>query len=141
MKFLLIYLSTFTLLLLTACDDKPESIDNGNKGDLNYSWQVSASITGHDFTYGPFTIRTTSNNDSITISDEGNFWNFRVSVALNADNNTFGNSSSVNAISTVGAKINVPYGKIIDSDSIAFNIQFEDDETPHGITYNIKGRR
>ena len=142
MKSLLIYFSTFILVFLLACTDDTEPIDNGNKNNLSYSWQVNASITNNnDFTYGPFIIRTTSNNDSINIHDEGKFWNFQGSVALNSENMTFESASSINTRSSVGAKFRVFNGQILGSDSIAFNIQFENDETPYGITYNIKGRR
>ena len=37
--------------------------------------------------------------------------------------------------------IKVFNGKIIDSDSIYLEIQFEDDETPYGNTYQLKGYR
>lgn len=39
----------------------------------------------------------------------------------------------------VGVKITD--GKVIGADSLYFEIEFEDDETPFGTTYEIKGSR
>ena len=47
----------------------------------------------------------------------------------------------INEVSKIGANVKVQNGALINNDSISFNIQFEDDETPFGYTYQIKGHR
>ena len=80
-------------------------------------------------------------NESIVIKDNGEFWKFQAEAQLIDSNEGFATQSSVNQISSLRTKINILDGSIVDNDSITFDIQFEDDETPYGFTYKIKGRR
>jgi len=142
----ILHFLTLLMLFLIACEADPD-VQGEDQNILNDNfrgaWTVNASIIGEDFMYGPFTITTqsTSNKDSLIITDDNGFWVFQVKTAINVENKTFVSQSSVNTESTVGAKSKVDDGKVIGTDSISFNIQFEDDETPYGYTYNIKGRR
>ena len=149
MKNILYFLSFITLfitLFIIACDTDPDIKDGGDdptQDNFRGAWIVNASITGDDFTYGPFVIKTQTANDkdSLSIIDDDGLWDFQVKAAINMESNSFASQSSVNTKSTVGAKSKVLNGIIVGSDSISFSIQFEDDETPYGYTYNIKGKR
>ena len=149
----LLYLLTFTILLFTTAscestlDNDDFTIENESStikesSSLNGDWMVKAYLDKEN-AFGPFDIQIqmTSNNDSISIKDNGDFWNFQVKAATNYSNDTFKSDLSVNELSDVGAKIKVLNGKVDENDNINFEIQFEDDETPFGITYYMKGIR
>ena len=110
--------------------------------NLQGDWTVNAYID-NNLIFGPFTISTQmiSDIESINIKDNGEFWKFQAKAELLTASDAFEAKSSVNEVSSLNAKINILSGKIINKDSIAFDIQFEDDETPYGITYTLKGRR
>lgn len=144
----LLYLLAFTIIsLTTACESTIEKeilpatatiIENKLSGD----WMVTAYMD-NDITYGPFdiNIQMTTNENTISINDQGQFWGFQAKVTTDLSNNTFESSSSLNEMSEVKAKIILMNGKLIGNDSISFDIQFEDDVTPYGLTYNLKGSR
>lgn len=143
----LLYLITFTLLLFsTACETEnfSEDLDLNSpikESSLSGNWSIKASVDKNE-SFGPFDIAITytSDLDSIIIKDN-DFWGFQVKAATNNSDNTFESNLSVNEMSKVGAKIKILNGKVIEDESIYFEIQFEDDETPYGITYNIKGHK
>ena len=139
----IIYIFTFALLLSTvACestlDNKEEILIENN---LNGQWTVSAYMD-NDMTFGPFTIETqmTNESDSLFIKDTGEFWNFQTKAKINLQGNAFVTESSKNEISQIGANVKILNGAVINND-ITFEILFEDDETPYGIKYTIKGHR
>ena len=140
-----IYILTFTLLFFTlACESNLENDEIAIKENstLNGDWTVNAYFdNGNNF--GPFDLKvqTTADNDSISIKDSGDFWNFQVKAAAKSSATSFKSDLSINEISKVGANIKVLNGKIVENDSIYFEIQFEDDVTPYGITYQLKGHR
>jgi len=140
----ILFFSLFMLLFITvACDQTLESeLSNLPETNLNGDWTVSAYID-NNIIYGPFTVSTlmTPANESIVIKDNGEFWKFQTEAQLIDSNEGFATQSSVNQKSSLEAKINILDGSIVDNDSITFDIQFEDDETPYGFTYKIKGRR
>ncbi len=82
-----------------------------------------------------------SDSESINIKDNGEFWKFQAKAELLTASDAFEAKSSVNEISSLDAKVNILNGNVINKDSIAFDIQFEDDQTPYGVTYTLKGRR
>lgn len=127
---------------LLACERtlEIEKIDLQETNTL-VDWTVNAYINDN-MIFGPFTIstQTTSDNESISIKDNGSFWKFQTKAELRDSGNGFESQSSINEISSLGAKTNIR-GSIVDADSICFDIQFEDDETPYGFTYIIKGKR
>lgn len=134
----------FMLLFITvACNQTIENEDiNIPKINLTGNWTVNAYIDS-SLIFGPFTIATrmTTKNDSLYIKDNGEFWNFQVKAKSINSSNTFKTKASVNEISSLGAKINILNGRVINNTSIAFDIQFQDDETPYGFTYTLKGHR
>ena len=138
----ILYLFIF-MLLFVACEQTLENEDvNLPKTNLTENWTVNAYID-NNMIFGPFTISSqmTSENESITIKDNDEFWKFQTKAELIDSKDAFETKSSVNEISSLGAKINILNGRVISKDSIAFDIQFEDDETPYGFTYTIKGHR
>ena len=133
------------MLLFTAvaCEQTLENEEiSFQETNLQGDWTVNAYIND-TLIFGPFTVSTltTTGNESIIIKDNGEFWNFQTKAEVVIASDTFDAKSSINKISSLDAKVNVLNGNIINKDSIAFDIQFEDDETPYGITYTLKGRR
>lgn len=145
----IIYLLGFVVLtMMASCE---QEINNNlipevsNTSDVNVvgKWEVIAHNDSVPV-FGPFTLLTVnnSNNDSITIQDsEVKFWKFQVKAAVNEKEGTFETNLSNCEVSEEGIGIKIANGKIVDSDSIYFEIQFEDDETPYGNTYRLKGHR
>ena len=141
----LLYTITFALLLFTAaCETDSFSEDlnldsSSKENSLSGNWSVKTHIDKNEV-FGPFDIEITytSDLDSIIIKDN-DFWGFQVKAPVNDLDNTFESNISVNELSKVGAKIKILNGKVIENETIYFEIQFEDDETPYSITYNIKG--
>lgn len=143
----LLYIITFTLLLFTtACETDSLSEDLNTdlpliENNLSGNWNMKAYVD-KDEVFGPFDIEITytTDLDSIIITDN-DFWGFQVKASANNSKNTFSTNLSVNELSKVGAQIKILNGKVIENETIYFEIQFEDDETPYGITYNIKGHK
>lgn len=129
----------------TEVSDVSNSINDVAPINVTGKWEVTAH---NDSTaiYGPFTVLTVNDpetkNDSITIQDsEVKFWKFQVKAAINEKDGTFETKLSTCELCTEGVGVKIANGKIVDSDSIYFEIQFEDDETPYGNTYRLKGHR
>lgn len=146
-----IFFSTilFISFIFISCERSDEGLQQDYNKQLNSSlygkWDVSAYIED-EFIHGSFPLiidRSLSlETDSVTLRDSTNyFWNFQMKVAVNYDKETFETQKSICEIDNYGIGIKVFNGKIIDSDSIYFEIQFEDDETPYGHTYQLKGKR
>jgi|LFRM01.1.fsa_nt_gb hypothetical protein len=143
----ILYLITFTLLLFTAACEKDSFSEDLNldsplkENSLSGDWNIKAYID-KDELFGPFDIEIeyTADLDSIIIKDN-DFWGFQVKASVNNTNNTFESNLSVNELSKVGAQIKILNGKVTENESINFEIQFEDDETPYGITYKINGHK
>ena len=139
------FIFIFTLVLFFTTVACESTLDNKEviltENNLNGQWIVTAY--SDDVTFGPFTIQTqmSYDNDSIFIKDGGEFWNFQTKVLVSPKDNIFETTSSINEVSKIGANVKVQNGALINNDSISFNIQFEDDETPFGYTYQIKGHR
>lgn len=143
MKKIIHFIIISFLLFNVACESENEAIESPLKDkSLNGDWIVKAYIDNEEL-FGTFSVETllTPENDSIIINDTKMFWGFQVKVKAKTSNNTFETDLSINEFSRVKAKINVLSGQLIGKDSIYFDIQFEDDENPFGITYQIKGHR
>lgn len=150
MKKIIYLLGFITLGIIASCEREAENTsisDNTNSVNINLSgqWEV---IAYNDSTtvFGPFRVITLKNassgNDSITIQDSGvKFWKFQVKALADEKNGTFETKLSTCEMSTEGIGVKISNGKILNSDSIYFEIQFEDDETPYGNTYRLKGHR
>lgn len=141
----IIYLISFALLtFFISCEKELETVANETRVDLNGKWEVNA-YNDTTFVFGPFnivTLQETVNSDSITIKDsEVKFWKFQVKANANSRNGVFETDLSNCEVSEEAIGISISNGKIINSDSIYFEIQFEDDEIPFGNTYKLKGSR
>lgn len=138
------YLFIFTLLFITvACEQTIENEDiNLPQTNIQGEWTVNAYVD-NKIIFGPFTISSqmTSEDGTIYLKDNGEFWNFQVKAELANSSDSFEANSTINEISSIEAKTTILNGSIINKDSISFDMQFEDDETPYGITYSIKGHR
>ncbi len=145
----LIYLLGFVALgMIISCEKETENAslpEGANSINVTGQWEVTAHNDSVAI-FGPFTVLTVSDpatqNDSITIQDsEVKFWKFQVKAAVNEKDGTFETKLSTCELCEEGIGIKISNGKIVDSDSIYFEIQFEDDETPYGNTYRLKGHR
>ena len=147
----IIYLLAFVALgMIASCE---QEINNSSFPDVQNPTNINTTgkweVTAHNDSirvFGPFTLLTVTNpeseNDSITILDsEVKFWKFQVKAAVNEIDGTFETNLSNCEVSEEGIGIKIANGKIVDSDSIYFEIQFEDDETPYGNIYRLKGHR
>lgn len=104
-------------------------------------WKVNAYVDGTNV-YGPFEIKSYNSSfgqDSIWFDDyDGNFWDMKYKVSADMTDNTFQTTGSVNQITGYPISIVVKDGKVINNDSIVFDIIFEDDPST---TYQIAGHR
>lgn len=144
MKLIKYYTSLVIFYLAISCDHKTD-VETSEQVEMTGEWGVSAYINS-TFIDGPFRVTTAvdpfAGNGSISIQDSVvKFWDFKVKAAVDKSNGTFGTELSQSELSDKNIGVKIPIGKIINSDSIYFEIQFEDDETPYGYTYQIKGRR
>lgn len=148
-----IYLLGFILLsVIISCESETENLindENHNEGEIieDFSqfigeWQVNA-YSDSELIFGPFKVTTLrTGNDSITILDtEEEFWKFQVKALAKVETGIFQTKLSNCEKSDESIGIKIPNGKILNTDSIYFEIQFEDDETPFVHTYQLKGRR
>jgi len=148
MKKLLYLLGFVALGMIASCEKETENAllpDAQNSINVTGQWEVIAHNDSVPI-FGPFTILTVNDpsgaNDSITIQDsEVKFWKFQARAAVNEKDGTFETKLSTCELCEEGIGIKIANGKIVNSDSIYFEIQFEDDETPYGNTYRLKGHR
>lgn len=138
------YIFVLAMTIVLASCEQDFDTDNIQGNKLEGEWIVKTYINGTNI-FGSFPIKTytsTSDNDSIYINDyEGRFWDFNVKAAVKSSDKTFQTLHSVNTVSGKSIGIRIFKGRIIDNDSINFEIQFEDDETPYGVSYQLAGYR
>lgn len=145
MKNIFYLLGLIMLITTVSCEREIESDTVVTPVNITGQWNVNA-YNDSIFLYGPFKVITlkdaSTGSDSITIQDSGmKFWEFRVKARANETDGTFDTKLSQCEVCEENVGIKIFNGKVLNSDSIYFEIQFEDDETPYGITYQIKGRR
>ena len=150
MKKIIYFLAFIALAMFASCEQETNNsslpdFQNTTNVNITGKWEVTAHNDSIPV-FGPFTLLTVANpeskNDSITILDsEVKFWRFQVKAAVNEIDGTFETNLSNCEVSEEGIGIKITNGKIVNSDSIYFEIQFEDDETPYGNTYRLKGHR
>lgn len=148
MKKIIYLLGFITLGIIASCESETESAELGgaaNSVNITGQWEMTAYIDSITV-FGPFKVITLKNpsteSDSITIHDsEVKFWKFQVKAFADEKTGTFETKLSNCEVSEESIGIKISNGKIFSSDSIYFEIQFEDDETPYGNTYKLKGHR
>ena len=134
-------------LFVVSCERMDESIDINEKGVIG-NWKVAAYVDEElvsDYFQLGVSFTKPGVTDSITITELGEvvvFWDFAVNATYTPKKESFETKLSLCQVSedeVVGVKITD--GKVIGADSLYFEIEFEDDETPFGTTYEIKGSR
>lgn len=143
MKKIIYLLGLITLISIASCE-REETSQSINTVNLTGKWEVNAYLDS-TLIFGPFTLNTlqgtSSMGDSITIWDsETKFWNFQVKASTLVEEGTFETELSKCQASEKAIGIKIFNGKM-QSNSIELEIQFEDDLTPYGQTYRIKGHR
>lgn len=144
-RYIIILVITFVLLSCQHDVEEVEDIDLLPTSTITGDWRIHAYIN-KSLIYGPFMLKTyqetASETDSMVLKDSAkDFWNFQIKVAANFAKEKFETQKSICKISNYDIGIKIFNGKIINSDSIYFEIQFEDDETPYGTTYQLCGHR
>lgn len=151
MKNNILILAVSMMLIMASC--QTEDIDPGAaaNNELSGEWFVeyNHSVFGHDpfgVGYTRLLTSTTASQSStdLIITDEENFWSFRVKAKMNVAAKTFGSADTLaNFIADNDIKVLIRNGKIIEdavtttagvvTDSIYFEVWFEDLEGETGI--------
>ncbi|SFK80914.1 Lipid-binding putative hydrolase [Porphyromonadaceae bacterium KH3CP3RA] len=148
MKKITYLLGFLAIGILVSCE---KDADNGATDDasklvnITGQWEVTA-YNDSILIFGPFKVitlkDTSAQSDSITIQDtEVKFWKFQAKAFVDEKNGTFQTELSNCEVSEEAIGIIISNGRIFNSDSIYFEIQFEDDETPYKNTFQLKGHR
>ena len=150
MKNILIF-TVFFMCVLASCNT--EEIDPGAaaNNDLSGEWfvQYDHNVYGHDpFGVGYTRVITSTtasqSANELILTDEDNFWSYRVKVRTDIPSKTFGSTDTlINYIDDYDIKVLVRNGRIIEdavnaasgvtTDSIYFEVWFEDLEGATGI--------
>jgi hypothetical protein len=151
MKNNILILAAFLMIAMVSC--KTEDIDPGAaaNNDLSGEWFVeyNHNVYGHDPFGAGYTrlLTSTTASESATdliITDEENFWSFRVKAKMDISSKSFGSPDTLtNYIPGNDIKVLIRNGKIFDdavttaagvvTDSIYFEVWFEDLEDATGI--------
>jgi hypothetical protein len=163
MKFNIIALALVaSAFSLSSCErDEPEmkkteALPLAGEWFVKYEVETSPGVFEDIYHVGYSTLVTSNTaantKNEIMVSDEGNFWNYKVKANADADNRTFSANQSVSYALDKGApydiKVNITDGKVIKdggrsasgvtTDSIMFNVEFEDDP---GTIYRASGHK
>jgi len=138
-----IFSISLLLVLFTSCEEEVE-IWESSTNELDGNWYVhyDHSVYGQDpFGVGLtplFTYNTAANNgQEIWLTDEANFWDYKVRVPADPENLTFGSQDVLtNVVEGYEIGVRVTNGKVIKDavqvpsgvtvDSIYFEVWFED---------------
>lgn len=157
------FLSVLALVLsagfFTACDkDDDIKIERTTVGDNTGEWWVKYEVADSTGVYEDvsggythlYTYNTSDNaSDKLWITDEHNFWDYRVKTNFDPGSRTFSSTGQKSAVPDYDIIVDITDGKIIKDggrsasgktvDSIAFFIKFEDDTD--SLTYRASGHR
>ena len=136
---------SFLALIISSCDLKEDyEVEKSKVVEAAGQWFVmyNHETFGEDpFGAGYTAIKTfntaADDGQEIWLTDEGNFWDYKVKIPVNLEAMTFGGEDSViNAVADYDIKVIIRNGKIIKNasvqpsgattDSIYFEIWFED---------------
>lgn len=164
MKIKLLYILTLLISggFLTSCEKEYPEVQYTSTFPVNGEWWVKYEVETtpgvfediYHVGYTPLLTFNTSANrgDSIWVSDQGNFWNYKVKSALNLTERTFSVANKKSAAMDGGEPyditVTISNGKVLpgqgrstsglQTDSIHFEIEFEDDP---GTIYRASGHR
>lgn len=142
-KFIYSIFSLSLIVMLFSCEQEAE-IWNSSTNGVDGNWYVyyDHSAYGHDpFNVGLsplFTYNTAADNgQQIWLSDDGNFWDYKVRIPVNTSSLTFGGTDTVYSIvEDYEIQVIVNNGVIVEdavklpsgvmADSIYFEVWFED---------------
>jgi hypothetical protein len=151
----------FVVGITSSCEKEYPEIETTSTYPVNGEWWVTYTQetspgvfedVGHGYST-LLTFNTSANNgDSLWVSDEGHFWNFKVKSAVNVPQRTFSVANKKSAALDKGQPydigVTISDGKVITggglsrtrvpTDSIYFRVEFEDDP---GVIYHASGHR
>ncbi|WP_243347008.1 lipid-binding protein [Parabacteroides sp. FAFU027] len=145
-------LLTLFMLLALSCEQE-------YKKEYSWAYPLSGDWMLKEYVDGvasgsPFEIKIYNSSfgkDSIWIDDYGtgvasasqygNYWTMKFKAKADMTSKTFQTGLSTSVIPGYGIGIKVANGKVINNDSIYFEIMFEDDATPYGVTHVLAGHR
>lgn len=142
-------LSIFFLISFAACQ-KDYVVENTSTVNMSGQWWAMHMVNGEDAGAGMVEIQTynTAKNDGkeMWITDDGNFWDYKVKCPIDYKNLTFGGENLQNAVAGYDITISIKNGKVMKNaahstsgtvvDSIYYEIEFSDDP---GTTYQVSG--
>lgn len=150
MKNNILILVAFLVIIMASC--KTEDIDPGkaDNNDLSGEWFVEYNhpVFGHDpfgVGYTRLLTSTTASQSAteLIITDEENFWEYRVKAKMDVASKTFGSADTLANYIHDDVRVLIRNGKIIEgavttaagvvTDSIYFEVWFEDLEGSTGI--------
>jgi hypothetical protein len=151
MKKTIIYIASLLFIIaLNACQEE-YVVENTSTVEMSGEWWGVHLVEGEDI-YGVGMVRLATYNTAadnaeyMWLTDNGNFWDYKVKVPINYDNLTFEGEGLTNAVDGYDISINVMNGKVMKDaahsnsgvvvDSIYYEIEFEDDP---GTIYQVKG--
>lgn len=145
---ILIYLLSILgiAFMLASCESEEKvNLQEATEHPLVGEWKVDAYI-GNEVIFKNVILNadqiSSTRNDSIVLRDTVNyFWDFQVKVAVINKNSLFQTQHSVSEVADHNIGVKISNGKIINNDSIYFEVAFEDDEIPYGTIYQMKGSR
>lgn len=146
-----IYYLTILTLLVSSCDLKEDyEVEKSEVVEAAGQWWVKYSTDGYESGY--YLLETfnsaADNGDELWITDNGDWWDYKVKSPINITALTFAGQDLINAVEDYDIAIQVMNGKIIldggkstsglVTDSIYFELEFEDDP---GTIYTAAGVR
>ena len=143
-KFKYIFALIIAMIVIASCQ-REDNFTVEQQQEINKvagKWYLKAYLDDQLIFDSVNVVISESLGDSITIKDTINkFWSFKTKAALSDNKSEFQTELSVNENSPFEIGVKIANGKVINSDSIYLEIQFEDDVTPFGNTYQLKGHR
>ena len=144
-----ITLLVLAVAFITSCDEKEDYVQiNSSTMEISGEWWVEYSTDGYNSGLTKLIISNTSADDGneVWISDEHNFWEYKVKCPVNMEQLTFSGNDLSNIEYDVLIQING--GKMLKdaakstsgvvTDSLYFEIEFADDP---GTIYQASGWR
>ena len=148
MKKYILYI-TFLALVISACDLKEDyEVEKSKVVNAAGQWYVNYTTDGYESGYVLLNTYNTATDDgkAFWITDDGEWWDYKVKCPINADALTFSGADLTNTAYDI--KIQVVNGKVIlkggksttgvVTDSIYFELEFSDDP---GTIYKAAGHR
>lgn len=151
MRKYLLYIALL-VFVFTSCDTKEDyEVEKSMVVEASGQWWVKYSDnSGYESDYIMLTTFNSASDDGteLWITDDGDWWDYKVKAGINAAALTFSGQDLVNAVEDYDIKIQVTNGKVIldggkstlgiVTDSIYFELEFEDDP---GTIYQAAGIR